>query len=132
VFELLSETRDNLIAVRMSETISAVDYERFMPDVEDRIARVAPAVIFVDWERFEGWSSDSRWYSFWYRVTNRRAFTRVAVIASEAWRDEIDQIAKILDRADVRRFEPAKRADAFAWLRDATIRPEDQQRFAAG
>jgi SpoIIAA-like len=116
MFQLLPETRDNLIAVKMFGVVSAADYEQFMPNIEDLIARAAPALAFVDWEDFDGWAADAEWYSFWYRVTNRRAFERVAIVARETWQDEVAHVARLLDRAEVRRFEPAEHVAAWAWI----------------
>ena len=116
MLELLPETQGNVIAVKVYGTITAADYEEFMPGLEGRIADAAPALGLVDWEEFEGWAADAEWYSFWYRVTNRRAFTRVAVIAGGKWGDEVESLSRLLDRASVRRFEPAERTVAWAWL----------------
>lgn len=117
MLELLPETAGNVIAVKVYGTITATDYEEFMPSLEGRIADAAPAIGLVDWEELDGWAADAKWYSFWYRVTNRRAFTRVAVIARENWHGEVETLSKLLDQAKVRRFEPRDRAAAWDWLR---------------
>ena len=118
MFELLQETKDNLIAVKMSGTVTAADYEQFMPSMENVIARAAPALAFVDWEDFDGCAADDAgWYSLWYRVTNRYAFCRIAIVAGDALRDEVARLAKIMVNAEVRRFEPTERDAAWAWVK---------------
>jgi SpoIIAA-like len=116
MFELLPETKNNIIAIKASGTLTAADYEQFMPDVIDLIADAAPVLAFLDWEELSGWAADAEWYAFWIRATNRCAFERVAIVAGETWQDEVARIATVLRRAEVRRFDAADRTAAWAWL----------------
>jgi SpoIIAA-like len=117
MIEFLSETKGNLMAIKMSGTIREEDYERFLSEADAIFDRERIEHLVLDWEHLKGWAPGARSAGTWFGMHYRASVGRVAVIADEKWADEVLRVTDIHRAADVRQFAPEKRATAFAWVR---------------
>src|SRR5512132_3202103 len=117
MIQLLPETRGNLIAVKMSDTITEEDFGRYFVEADAIFDRERVEHLVFDWEQLKGWAPGARSVGTWFGMHNRAMVGRVAVIADEKWADEVLRITDIFKAATVRRFAPSERGAAFAWIR---------------
>lgn len=116
MMEFLPETGGNLMAIRMSGTITEDDYDRCLAQA-DSAAPEHVEHLLLDWEHLQGWAPGARSVGTWFGLHYRALIGRVAIIADAQWADEVVRITDIYKAAEVRRFAPDKRELAFAWVR---------------
>jgi SpoIIAA-like len=116
MMELLPETSGNLMAIKMSGTITEDDYDRCLSEA-DVVAGEHIEHLVLDWEHLQGWAPGARSVGTWFGLHYRALVGRVAIIADEKWADEVVRITDIYKGANVRQFAPEKRALAFDWAR---------------
>ena len=116
MIELLPETGGNLIAVKMSGTITEEDFDRYFAEANAIFNRERVEHLVFDWEHLKGWAPGARSVGTWIGMHHRALVGRVAVIADEKWADEALRITDIFKAATVRQFAPNERAAVFAWI----------------
>jgi hypothetical protein len=117
MIELLSETRGNLIVVKMSDTITEEDFDKYFAEADAIFNRERVEHLLFDWEHLKGWAPGARSVGTWFGMHHRGLVGRVAIIADEKWADEVLRITDIFKAATVRQFAPSERAAAFGWIR---------------
>ena len=117
MIELLPETGGDLIAVKMSGTITEEDFDRYFAEANAIFNRERVEHLVFDWEHLKGWAPGARSVGTWIGMHHRALVGRVAVIADEEWADEALRITDIFKAATVRQFAPNERAAVFAWIR---------------
>jgi hypothetical protein len=117
MIELLPETKGNLIAIKMSGTITEEDFDRYFAEANAIFNRERVEHLVFDWEHLKGWAPGARSVGTWIGMHHRALVGRVAIIADEKWADEALRITDIFKAATVRQFAPNERAAVFAWIR---------------
>ena len=117
MIEFLPETGGNLIAVKMSNTITEEDFDRYFSEADAMINQERIERILFDWEHLMGWAPGARTAGTWFGMHHRGTIGRVAIIAGDRWADEVLRISDIFKAATVRQFTPQERVAAMAWLR---------------
>jgi SpoIIAA-like len=115
---LLPETRGNLVAIKMSGTVTEDDQDRYFEQAEQILDQEKVEHLLMDWADLEGWAKGARSAGTWFGMHHRALVGRVAIIADEKWADETLRITDIFHSATVRRFPPAERQRAYAWIRE--------------
>lgn len=117
MIEALPETKDSLVALRMSGIVTEEDQARWFEEAElfpaGKIDR-----LLLDWSDLDGWEKGARTSGTWFGMHHRAMASRVAIVAGEEWADEVMRIADILNGAAVRQFLPADRHAALDWIRE--------------
>jgi hypothetical protein len=119
MFELLPESHDRTLAIKVSGLLTDADYQIFAPALERWFAAVRPTRILLDWLDLEGWDTQATENSFYFRVTHRVGLERVAIVGDKRWEEEAAKLAEILSNSEVRLFHPADRDAAWQWLEAA-------------
>lgn len=121
-----SDEANRVLTVEMQGMISETDIEEALDRLQERYPQVGTRVsggerggiaLLLDWERLEGWQKGAKTLGTVMGKMLSDAVRRVAVVADEKWREEQERIIDINKRADVRFFTPARRDQAWTWLR---------------
>jgi hypothetical protein len=118
MIELLPETKGRLIALKMSGTVTEEDQDRTFERAVAIFDAERVEHLLLDWEDLDGWAQGARSAGTWFGLHHRALIGRVAIIAEDKWAEEAMRIADIFQAVPVRRFLPAKRLDAFAWINE--------------
>lgn len=123
------DVEDATIVITMTGIISEADWETAVLALDEKLGRQAsvrfaspksPKLhILMDWEKLEGWERGTRSTCTWFCMGNQDAIDRLAVIASDRWRDEIERLADIYKNAQVNFYFPIQREHALKWLKQA-------------
>ena len=116
MIELLSETKDNLLAIRMSGTVTEEDQDRWFEQVEAKLGTERVEHLLLDWSQLDGWAKGARSTGTWFGMHHRALIARVAILADDKWADETLRITDIFKAAIVQRFPPAERPAALDWI----------------
>lgn len=119
MLELLAESDDTLIALKVSGILTIADQHAMLPKLEAMLEQHDLAFrVLLDLrdltEMEKGVKSDSLWFDMRYRSR----VERIAYVCDDTWHDEVVRAADIFKAADVKRFHPDKHAAALSWLRD--------------
>lgn len=118
MIEVLPESTGNLIAVRMSGTVTEGDQDRQFAKAEAVLHAERVEYLLFDWSDLEGWGKGARSTGTWFGMHHWALVARIAIIAEEKWADEVLRITDIFRAATVRRFPPSQRQEALDWLRE--------------
>jgi hypothetical protein len=116
MIELLPETQGNLIAVRMSGTITEEDQDAYFAKAEAILAAERVEHLLLDWSQLDGWAKGARSAGTWFGMHHRALVGRVAILANDKWADETLRITDIFHAATVQRFPPTERVTALDWI----------------
>ena len=119
MIEILPESSDGILIVRLSGGVTFDDAQAFIPKAEEKLASGGPFRCFLDWEDFEGWEPDVESDRFLFRKSHRGDFQRIAIVGDTEWEKERARLAEVI-ACEVRLFDPAERDAAWAWLREGT------------
>jgi hypothetical protein len=117
MIEFLPETSGNLLAIKLSGTITEQDYDKLLSQADDIFDRERIEHLVLDWEQLKGWAPGARSVGTWFGMHYRASIGRVAIIADKKWAGEVSRVIDIHRAADVRQFAPDNRAKAYAWVR---------------
>jgi hypothetical protein len=117
MIEMLPESGGNLIAVKMSGTVTEQDQDRYFAQAEAVLEEERIEHLLLDWVDLDGWAKGARTAGTWFGMHHRALVGRVAIIADQKWDDEVMRITDIFRAARVRRFAPSDRGEALDWIR---------------
>jgi hypothetical protein len=118
MFEILPESTDTCIGFKVSGKVTAEDYEKLLPKLDDAIADHGRINLLVLMEEFEGWTgldaakADFRFGTHQYRQVEKAAFVTD--------KKGMEWAVKIMDpftrRTEEKIFEPEQLEQAWAWI----------------
>ncbi len=123
MIELLPESSDHILVVRLSGSVTFDDAQAFIPKAEEKLASGGPFRCFLDWQDFDGWEPDVESDRFLFRKSHRGDFKRIAIVGDVKWEEERARLAEVVD-CKVRLFDPGKREKAWKWLRKGLEGPD--------
>jgi stage II sporulation SpoAA-like protein len=116
----LIESPDDVIAVKLSQSIDGNDLEAIMDRVDDIMSRNEKIHVFVETQAIQGLQLSalphhmSRAMPMFGKLGR---FGRVAVVADQAWMRLATRMeSAVLPFVSYRVFEPDKRDEALAWV----------------
>jgi hypothetical protein len=120
MIELLPETKGNIVAFRATGILTVVDEDSITPaleDVFDSLSEKQRMRAFVDYEGLEGFEPGVKSAGLSFELRHRALVERIAFVCAADLQDEVDRMADIFKLAEVKRFDPASRDDAWNWLK---------------
>ena len=119
--ELLPETKDEFIDVRVTGRITDEDFESVTLILEHAIARHGKIALFWEMRGFEGWTAGGLWADSKFDARHANAFTRIAMVGEKKWQEWMTGLMKPFTSAAVRYFDEAHRPAAMEWARTEAV-----------
>jgi hypothetical protein len=120
------EIEGKTIVITMTGNVSDTDWDAAVSTLEEKLGRQAlvhfalpksPKLhVLMDWENLERWERGTRSTCTWFCMGNQDMIDRLAVIADDKWRDEIERLVDIYKNAQVNFYFPVQREHAVKWL----------------
>jgi hypothetical protein len=120
MLELLPETSGNIVAFRATGILTVLDEDGITPrleDIFDSLSEKQRMRAFVDYERLEGFEPGVKSSGLSFELRHRALVERIAFVCAAGLQDEVDRMSDIFKLAEVKRFDPASRDDAWNWLK---------------
>ena len=106
----------HLLEVRASGTLTKVDYDRFVPEVEKGIEEQGRLRILFEMTEFHGWRPGAAWEDLKFGVRHMGQIERMAMVGDRSWEKLLAVFARVFTAAPVRYFDRAEIEEARAWV----------------
>ena len=116
MIQLLEESKDDLVAFRISGNVDKNDYDVMLPVLEERIKQHGKIRVYAEVWDVEDFSFKALWDEIRFDFKHAADFSRVAIVSNQTWMDWLTLAAKPFTTAEVKFFEFEKRDQAWAWI----------------
>lgn len=116
MIEVLPQTKDRVIALKMAKMVSEAEIDRCAEEIGPLLDDARRDFILLDWSELEGWEAGAKSVGTQFGMKSWASVVRIAILAEPKWEDEQARIADVFRAATVRRFLPSQRDKALAWL----------------
>jgi len=117
MIEVLTESNDKVLGFKVSETLTAEDYETvLMPAIDERVKRDGKVRLVIEWgKHFEGWKSKAIVDDAKLCFVHWNHFEYWALVGAPKW---VGVSAKMFDKVSkgkVKLFDAGEIEAAFSW-----------------
>lgn len=117
-----TEPNDNYVEVRLSERITAKDYEKFLPVIDAEIARCGRICLLVIMEDFRGWDVETGWEETKFMFSRFSKIDRVGIVGASELQKWMAFFSKPFTMAEVKYFTTEEEAEARKWVSEAATK----------
>lgn len=118
---------DHVAAFRIAGTLRAEDYDRIIPEIEEKLHGHDEIGVFVDLEDFEDMTGEALKRDIRYgldKIGELHRFSRAAVTTDKQWVETVTEMAdSLFPQIEARVFAPEEKAEALEWV--AETEPDD-------
>jgi hypothetical protein len=119
MIELLPESSGKILAFKMSGKLHDEDYKKFVPLVDDAIAKEGKVRMLASFHDFHGWDLHALWDDIKFATTHCTKIERIAMVGEKRWQEWMARVCKPFTMAKIRYFDASELDQAWAWLREA-------------
>lgn len=124
MLQVLEQTDENLIAIRIGGTVSSQDYNVLRTLLNDRLPAHDGLRWYVEMAAFDSWGSQTLWEKFKLdlHLADQTPLSRVAMVGDKNWEDWIAPIWKWLGAVyplqpnEIKFFPLERRETALTWI----------------
>lgn len=118
MYEVMSETDGDLLAIRVQGKLGKDDYARLRPWLDRQLAAHPCPSLIVVMEDFEGWSgAGALLEDLKLDAAHYNDLRRIAMVGDSRWQEWMAWLAKPFTAAEVRYFDRTDLAAAQSWAR---------------
>jgi hypothetical protein len=105
-----------ILTCRLTGTLTAEDYARFVPEVERMIQAHGKIRLMVEMRDFHGWNLGALWEDTKFAVKHFADVERCAFVGERKWQEWMSTFFRPFTAAEIRYFPSEKVDDAVNWL----------------
>ncbi|MBM4072540.1 MAG: STAS/SEC14 domain-containing protein [Planctomycetes bacterium] len=114
--ELVDKLDGRIVEVRVSEKLTAADYEKLTPPVELLIRQHGKLRVLFDMRNFHGWEWSALWEDIKFSLRHFRDVERLAMVGEKKWQSGMSVFCKPFTSAEIRYFDRSDANQALPWL----------------
>jgi len=107
---------DSLIEVELSGKLTREDYERFVPEIERKIAEQGKLRLLVIMHDFHGWRLAALWQDIKFDLRHFKHFERIALVGENKWQEWMSAICLPFATGELRFFHQDQLVAAREWV----------------
>jgi flavodoxin len=115
--EFQGNVSDKVVEIHISGHLTKMDYEAFVPRIEEVIAAQGKICILFEMHDFHGWDMAAAWEDLKFDIRHFRDIERLAVVGEAAWQKWMSRFCKPFTRAEIRYYTHDQLEEANDWLR---------------
>ena len=119
MIDVLPNMPNKVLGFKMSGKLHDEDYKKFVPLVDDAIAKDGKVRILAQFHDFHGWDAKALWDDIKFATTHCTKFDRIAIVGEKSWQKWMAAVCKPFTRAKVQYFDAAEIDRAWSWLQEA-------------
>jgi hypothetical protein len=122
MIQQFARSQGPVLGFKLTQHLSAQDYESLTPLVDSALARHGRVRILLHFDHLNGWDLASFWRELRFTAQHFADVERFAIVG-EARRDEwFAKLAKPFTVAEIRYFDGSELGAAWRWIEDETPR----------
>ena len=106
----------NILGFRMSGKLHDEDYKKFVPLVDDAIAKAGKIRLLAQFHDFHGWDAKALWDDIKFSATHCTKIERIALVGEKKWEAWMAKVCKPFTIAKIKYFDFAELDAAKTWL----------------
>lgn len=124
MYEILPQSQDDVLGVRVSGTLTEADYDRLIPFLEARVREHGPLRVLVLMEDWHGWDSiGALWEDAKMDARLNEHVERIAMVGDEEWERWMSKLSRPFAEGQLRYFDAADLDAAWTWVREGASTP---------
>ncbi|MBD1398361.1 STAS/SEC14 domain-containing protein [Pontibacter sp. JH31] len=117
MLQLLEESKEDLVALRLTGSIDKYDYQVMLPILEEKIKQYGKVRVYAELQEVEDLSLRALWEDLKFDFRHAADFNRVAIVGNRKWLDWLTVMASPFTTAKVKYFEHIDRDKALHWIK---------------
>lgn len=118
MIEVLPQSDPKVLGFKMSGKLHDEDYKKFVPLVDDAIAKDGKVRVLAVFHDFHGWDAKALWDDVKFSTTHCTKIERLAIVGENSWENWMAAVCKPFTMAKIKYFDAGKTDDAEAWLNE--------------
>lgn len=113
----VEEELDNLVAIKITNTLSRKDYDALVPEMCTKIRQCGKINIYLEIRDGAHIDENSFWPDIHFNLKHAQDIKKVAFVGDEEHEEQILEILKPLENAEIRWYNCVDKQEALDWLR---------------
>jgi len=118
MIDKLAQSSGKVLGFKISDKLHDEDYKKFVPMIDDAIAKDGKVRLLAQFEDFQGWDAHALWDDIKFSTTHCTKIERIALVGDKTWEKWMATVCKPFTMAKIKYFDTAEVVDAWAWLRE--------------
>ena len=118
MIEVLPETHDNLLAVRVSGELTNADFDLYRELIRNRMKAFGEARLYYEMADLHWVKPSVAVENGIFDIIHGREYGRVAMVGDKKWQEWAAKLISPVKKKGVRYFDLAEREQAMAWVRE--------------
>jgi hypothetical protein len=119
MIESIVTDKQNVLAFKLSGKLHDEDYKKFVPMVDNAIAKDGKVRILAQFHDFHGWDMHALWDDIKFSTTHCTKIEKIALVGEENWEKAMAAVCKPFTMAKIRYFDADEMKAAESWLDEA-------------
>lgn len=116
MIHILDQSKDDLVAFRISGDVNRSDYDVMLPLLQERIRQHGKIRVYAEVQEVEDFTLRALWEDIKFDITHGSDFSKVALVGDRKWIDWLTVMAKPFTTAEVKYFDFTQRQLAWEWI----------------
>lgn len=119
MIEQLPSDSPKVLGFKMSGKLHDEDYKKFVPMIDDAIAKSGKVRLLAQFHDFKGWDMHALWDDIKFSTTHCTKIERIALVGEKTWEKWMAKVCKPFTMAKIRYFDVSDIESAYTWLAEA-------------
>ena len=111
------EKTGNLIKTFVSDKLTAEDYEKILPALQQTVNEWDSVRWYFEMRDFSGWEPTAALQDLKFDVAHATEMAKIAMVGTKKWQEWLTKAMKPFTSADVRYFDLLEREEALQWIK---------------
>src|SRR5262245_38768422 len=118
MIEELTSANPRVLGFRLSGTLHAGDYGKFVPLIDEVAKNAGKVRLLAQFHDFQGWDRYALWADIKFSTTHCTTIEMVALVGDTTWEKWMASLCKPFTMAKVQYFDTADIDKAWAWINE--------------
>jgi SpoIIAA-like len=119
MIEQIPVNSERVLAFKMSGKLHDEDYKKFVPMVDDAIAKSGKVRMLAQFHDFHGWDAKALWDDIKFSTTHCTKIDRIALVGEKTWEKWMATVCKPFTMAKIKYFDATQLEAAKTWVAEA-------------
>lgn len=115
---ITTDAAHRTIEVHVSGKLTAEDYKRLMPEVDQFIGQVGKVRLLFEMHDFHGWNAGAMWNDMRFALHHFHDIERLAMVGEKRWQKGMSEVCRPFTAAEIRFFNHDQMDQARTWLQE--------------